>query len=175
MICCKGRYCLALVITVFSWLFHLCTKYFVLRIYFHINCNHCVTCMLYWVARFFTLPTRVLRFGTRPPKRPDGDIHSAEPPLFSASGSILTGWRPRGLTVYLDGLFNNTIYIYIYIYIYIHTHTYFRYTHARAHAHSVETAEISMGKFDNPTSGHDFPRQSNKWSTFKCYNPRRIP
>jgi len=98
MICCKGRYCLALVIIVFSWLFNLCKKYFVLRVYFHISCYHCVTCMLYCVTRFRTLPTRVLRFGTRPPKRPDRDIHSAQPPLFSASGSPLIGWRPRGLT-----------------------------------------------------------------------------
>ena len=82
-ICCKGRYCLALVIIVFSWLFNLCKNYFVLRIHFHISYYHCVTCMLYCVARFLTLPpTRVLRFVTRPPRRPDGDIHSAEPPFF---------------------------------------------------------------------------------------------
>jgi len=56
------------------------------------------------------------------------------------------------LSVYLDGLFNNTIYIYA------STHT---YTHILRYTHSVEPAEISMGKFDNPTSGHDFPRQSN--------------
>ena len=64
---------------------------------------------VYCVARFLTLPTRVLRYGTRPPKRPDGDIHSAEPPLFSASGPPLTGWRPRGLRTQYESRYEHSV------------------------------------------------------------------
>jgi len=82
MNCCKGRYCLALLIIVFSWLFILCKKYFVLKIYFHISYYHCVTCMcIVWLVSLY-YPTRVFRFETRPPKRPDGDLHNGRPRYF---------------------------------------------------------------------------------------------
>ena len=50
---------------------------FVLRIYFYISCYYCVICMCIVWRVSLHYPTRVLCYGIRSPKRPDGDIHSA--------------------------------------------------------------------------------------------------